>query len=206
MHYGALLALILFSANLKTDMTSAKRDVVRILSSETKILGQTNVNNFTCTAVQGNRAQHLKIFSRVTDKGIDFRDFLITLNVNEFDCGMKVMTKDFKSTIKGDEYPTIGLEIQSIVFNKGNGLTEGKSDAESSVKIRLAGQDHKEHIREGQLIKEGNTYIIKGQQSLNMTDFGLEPPSKFMGMVKVKDALVINFDITIEIIEAGTAD
>jgi hypothetical protein len=205
MIYYILLVLWVTSQDFSSEKKPAKRHLMHILSSETTILGKTNVNKFTCRATQGARPEHVKMYSEASENRIAFREFLITLNVDEFDCGMNVMTKDFKATIKGNEYPTIGLEIKSIEFKEGNSLKEGNTKADAAVKITLAGKSHEEYFREGQFIKSGNVYTIIGHQALNMTDFGLDPPSKFMGTVKVKDALEIDFEIKMERLEEGTS-
>ena len=49
------------------------------------------------------------------------------------------------------------------------------------------------------LILDDNTLFSRGSVELNMREFGIEPPEKFFGMVKVKDLLTIRFDLKIKV-------
>ncbi|WP_462317848.1 hypothetical protein [Marinilabilia sp.] len=39
---------------------------------------------------------------------------------------------------------------------------------------------------------------LQGKVNINLKDFGLEPPTKFMGMVKVNKEVFINFGLTLD--------
>ena len=46
-------------------------------------------------------------------------------------------------------------------------------------------------------MREGRA-VIDGEQPLLMTDFGVKPPSMFLGTVKTQDRIVVKFHLELE--------
>ena len=49
-----------------------------------------------------------------------------------------------------------------------------------------------------ELSESNNKNNLKGQIKLNLTDFDIRPPEKFMGLVKVRNEVIISFELEIQ--------
>ncbi len=71
-----------------------------------------------------------------------------------------------------------------------------KLDVKSFVTISLAGVERTKMIEEATVINhDDQTVTFKGSKVLQMTDFKIEPPTKFLGLVSVEDVLEVSFEI-----------
>lgn len=163
---------------------------VRPLST-LEIHGETNINNFTCE--QTYQSPDFTQVELIQDGSeILFNQASLAIPVKEFDCGHKIMTRDFQEILEADRIPDLVIRLNSVTSEHDVHVAD--------VTIRIAGKARKYKIPL-RVIKhqEGMTGI--GQRQVRFGEFGLEPPVKFMGMVKVKEELNISFTIRIDQIQ-----
>jgi hypothetical protein len=114
----------------------------------------------------------------------------IRISVNGFDNTNKKMLGDFHEMVNAEEYPFIDIEIEpekSADFDETSGLTKFKS------KISIAGKTNEYIIPSEISACQVSGYMLKGNLMVKLTDFGIEPPRKVLGAVKVNDEVFINF-------------
>lgn len=87
--------------------------------------------------------------------------------------------------LKADDYPHIILNFKQVE------LTEAGQQA--TITINIAGQQNTYTIPVT-WCKEEQQHL-KGILNLNITDFELELPKKLFGLITIKDAIAIRFDI-----------
>ncbi|MDX1762467.1 MAG: YceI family protein, partial [Christiangramia sp.] len=83
------------------------------------------------------------------------------------------------------QYPEIEIQINQVEF-----FSEEYSKAFISVK--LAGK-----VNNYDLPVQINKDRFKGKFTLNIRDFGLEPPQKALGLIQVDEKIEIRFDLKI---------
>ncbi len=157
--------------------------------STLKIHGKTNVNSFTCSQTyikEGDGLMDIRISA--DGESMEFIDTEVSIPVKEFDCGHKIMTRDFQEILQADKNPYLRVKLNSIQPD-GRGYL-------ANVSIRLAGVSHNYYIpvtiRRGEGVMTG-----EGQREVKFSEYNLEPPVKFLGMVRVKEELNISFNIRI---------
>jgi hypothetical protein len=114
----------------------------------------------------------------------------IRIPVNGFDASNNKMLVDFHEMVNAEEYPDIHIELESgksADFDETSGLTKFKS------KISIAGKTNIYTIPSEVSTCQGSGYMLKGNLMVKLTDFGIEPPRKVLGAVKVNDEVFINF-------------
>ena len=48
---------------------------------------------------------------------------------------------------------------------------------------------------------DGLQFRFKSTKSLKMTDYGMAPPRPMLGLIKVKDQIVLDLDLTVSVLE-----
>lgn len=137
------------------------------------INGKTNVNSFKCTS---GKLETLTDYSWRSGKMPGF-----VIPVSGFDCGGKMITSDFRKTLKSDVYPSLNvrfLNLKKLSADKFQALAE----------VKLMGNFHRYTVN-----FELNGKYLYASQVVKFSDFDLVPPKRMGGMVVVKDDLNLNF-------------
>lgn len=162
--------------------------------SSLQISGSSNVNNFQCTSLSYTGKDTLyEIQSTVY--GPASLSGVINLEAEGIDCQNILITNGFMETVKAEEYPQIRISLLSL--KKGNRYTEAQY-IKGMVEISMAGVSRKYPLSSKlEKLDEGKAYL-QGQQSLRLSDFGLQPKPKMLGMIKVEDSVSVDFQLIIQ--------
>jgi len=163
---------------------------------------ETNVNEFDCNYLSRADFTDLCFQGKLDERSVDFYNAQLNLPVHEFDCGGSLINKDFRELLYTEEHPYISVEFKRATWYplkvQEQNRRLGRPVGYFEVEIALAGhsktktlQIYSSHLKE-------RTLFSRGSIDIHMTEFGIEPPEKFLGMVKVKDLLTINFDLNIK--------
>ncbi len=167
------------------------QDTMQVLvrqESTLEIHGKTNINNFTCR--QTYPSPGLKEVELYTDGDeVRFQDAELVIPVARFDCGHKIMTKDFQEILDAENNPDLKIILHAV-------HTTGASKV-ADVTIRLAGSSQRYRIP-FTIKRDSDSITGVGERKVRFGEFDLEPPVKFMGMVKVKEELNIQFTLRIK--------
>lgn len=124
----------------------------------------------------------------------------INVPVKEFKCTNKTVYKDFLTLLKVDQFPYLEIDIP--------GISSIKSDTDDSLKLKgvsitVAGISNKFDL----ICKidkiDNESQILNGTTRIKLTDFEIVPPVKLLGLVRVKDEIVINFKFCIKSNSSG---
>jgi hypothetical protein len=172
-------------------LESSYRIVINERSS-VRIHGKTNVNKFHCGLVGQIAADTLYINAFDSDKEQVLRKAQLRIAVEDFDCGMRQMTNEMMELLNEPKYPHLSVTVMSL---KKKGAIH-----ESLVRFTIAGvsKDYRVPLTAKQ--SGGWTYAV-GLQAINIQDFGLTPPTKFLGAVRVNEIIEVEFNLILKIIE-----
>jgi hypothetical protein len=201
-----LLALAGFALVNKVDAQmfyAAPRNHISVVvedDSYVKILGKTNVNTFSCDYKKEIPKESINVsISQVGDKLL-LENAILKVEVDGFDCGNPLMNKDFQNLLKEDVYPSITIRIKSIepsdeflVSSQNAGFSEV---GYAVVEFEIAGVVNEYKVPLNSFNQVINQYFL-GQKTINITDFKLSPPRKFMGLVKVDEEISIDFRLNL---------
>ncbi len=188
-----LLCLISY-ALLMHGAAAQTRELVVLPASTLAINGKTNVNRFTC-AVARYVGDDTLVYAGGEGGGIAFALGRIEVGGRAFDCGNVVMTSDFRHTLRVKEHPTVRIELKRLL---GWPTSQSSCDTlavDTELEITVAGRS-----RLAQMVchvqRIGPSLVrLRGQRLFRFQDFGLTPPQRLFGAVRVADDIDVAFDL-----------
>ena len=119
----------------------------------------------------------------------------VAVPVRSFDCGMRQMNADIVEALKADAHPAISFSLGEADWSSGS-FSQGTWVSMSATgELEVAGVTrHIAFALEGQRLADGRVHV-RGAHPLRMTDFGIEPPSGLLGLVRSDDDIVVRFDL-----------
>jgi len=153
------------------------------------IVGNTNLNQFEFRL---NFPRH-QIFSvdyssLTTQKNAGL--FEIPLPVISFEASNQFLYHDFLALLKANLHPKI---IIGIGYNQLLEFLNGENYTVQNIRITLAGVTREYPVSCIVNSCSDNLVYISGYKNLKLTDFNIEPPEKFQGLVRVENEVMINF-------------
>ncbi len=161
------------------------------------IEGRSSVNSFSCQvdSIAGTaqlattRPASLSDTTRSTVRP----EADLEVPVKTFDCGKRRMTEDLKETLQAKAYPVIWYTLHRAEIVDANSTAGHRIRARGTLTI--AGTERTiELVARGQRIGPGQ-FRLCGSRTLQMSDFGIDPPTKFFGLIRVEDEIEAHFDL-----------
>lgn len=196
-----LLSSLIFSLSILTFHLSAQEGLeIQILdNSKLFIEGKSNVNKFECHCTEDFPATQVQFNSTPKNGTAHFNKTEMKITTNKLDCGKKAINNDLIKTLKADEYPNIILELCSLTFMKAANDQEWQQvKAETFLTIAGTTRTMNMLVNAKQLGK--NKFKVKSSEEIKLTDFGIEPPTALLGLVKVKDEMMLHLDLEVKIV------
>jgi hypothetical protein len=166
-----------------------ERKEIKVSSeSNLNIHGDAKITGFTCKFKPDYLQQPGSIHYDSNDSKITFKNSSLVLRNKGFDCGKRSRNKDFHQMVRTEEYPEMKLTLNEVII-------EDKRKAVANVDIWIAGKENTYNFAVD--ISQKSPRRIKGQLKINVLDFGLEPITKMLGLIKVDEMIDINIDLII---------
>jgi hypothetical protein len=184
-----LSALLSLSLKLLSQNDLLAYEPTGTCSNYINITGSTNVNRFEFRLAFPLH----QVFS--VDPS-DLKDqynqdmYKIYLPAKSFKADNQLILRDFLTLIKADLHPDIIIGVgysQLLDFHLGN------NPEIQYVRITLAGVTKVYPVAFLADVCSDNLVYVRGHKNIRLTDFGIQPPEKFLGLVKVENEVLINF-------------
>lgn len=160
-------------------------------SSKLIVNGSTNVNKFKCDV-----SEYVPIDTigctriNAKDKGVTMYGGL-RIDVTGFNCHNPMMTADLRKTLKAKEHPVLFVRFLNIAR-----LPELKQQTEQIqgwAEIEIAGVIKKMEMTYTVSSPNSNLVILRGRRQLLFSDFGIKPPTRLGGIIRVNNELDVEF-------------
>jgi hypothetical protein len=161
--------------------------------STLQVSGRTNVNSFSCM-VGEYAAPDTICFAKpcLGVKGVALTG-KIRLPVDGFDCKNRLMTGEFRRALRDHQYPELSISFISLDrMPEPCGIEQSMT---GWVEIGLSGVSKAFEISYNSRMTDAGTIVMEGSRELRFSDFGLVPPTKMGGLVRVKDQLDVHFTL-----------
>src|SRR5688572_8705391 len=116
--------------------------------------------------------------------------FELQIPVNSFTSDKDGLTKQMFKAMKADKHPTITFRLDSYTIEPGAGGTTVKPTGALTV----AGVERPIEMVLDVKEQAGRLHV-RGTRDLLMTEFGIKPPTMFMGMLRTDDTVTITFEL-----------
>lgn len=123
----------------------------------------------------------------------DFGSLELRMPVEMIESDGRRLTRNIHDYLKKDDHPEILFELDRIlsVENSADGST---ALIRAAGVVTAAGGNHDVEMEVRAELDNG-TLILRGSQPLNMTDFGISPPTAMLGSIRANDPVIVNFQL-----------
>lgn len=166
-----IIAVILFSF-------APTNEMLVITEKQIKVSGVTSIGKFTCDYCIDDMKDTL-ISNRTNRSGT----LQFTIPVDDFSCGNFMLNKDFRKTLKSDEYPSAKVQVSNLV-KKENGYF-------CHLRLQIVG---KELIFENFHLTKSD-HKLTGKLTLSFDELELKAPKKLGGLIKVDETLHLQIEL-----------
>jgi len=168
--------------------------------------GATNINHFSCETSDadgmGGRYDALELvdsvmnvnYSPVSNEMNSLQGWL-KVSVKSLDCGNKHMNKDMYHSLKSNRFPNIFFSLETAHLIKPGITKDDPFEVETKGQLTIAGKTRDiKVVAKGHRLSTG-CFRVQGSEPILMSDFNIDPPSPFFGIVKTKDKITVHFDL-----------
>ncbi len=154
------------------------------------ISGTTNINGFRLRCpLEAIDCNHL---DSTTIHNEDSGKVEIDVPLENFKADIPLMSRDFLKLVNAEEHPNLGI---GIAFPKLKMLLLEQKDSVARFTISMAGISNTYDIACEVIDSTNSKLYLRGKKTVELSDFNIEPPVKFRGLVRVKDDVIINFGL-----------
>lgn len=162
--------------------------------SKVTLKGRSNVNSFTCSNSQLDGT--ILIAYDATKSEMTNGNANLQMKIADFNCGNALMENDMQKALGASSNPQITFAASSgeIVDTLRSGYSGTYYKIEVNGELTLAGTTKPIKVLfTGRKLRDH--YRLDGTKSIDMTDFGVKPPSAMFGMIKAKKTIYLQFDL-----------
>jgi hypothetical protein len=121
--------------------------------------------------------------------------FEFSLPVDTLKSKEKTLDKNMYKALKAEKCPTIDFHMSKYeVKPASGGGNERPVQATGTLKIAC---EEKLVTLDAILQPDAENLRVKGEYTLKMTDYGVKPPTMALGTIRVKDKVVIHYDLSL---------
>ena len=158
--------------------------------------GTSTVRSFSCKAGEVNAVVEASgpdaIPQLLTgDKGV--KDVRVTVPAERLDCGNGTMNEHMRKALKVTDNKTIEFRLTDYDVSRGTDGIAGTING----KLVLGGVTRSITLKaEGK--PEGGMLHITGAYDLDMTEYGLKPPTLMFGRIRVGETVKVKYDLLLK--------
>jgi polyisoprenoid-binding protein YceI len=166
--------------------------------SKLTLEGSSNVNKFTCACNDQFPQSTLRFELFEEGKSAKFSNAMLTLRTKSLDCGNAQMNKDMYKTLRADQHPHIKIELTRTQLLEASTLSTSEwTPLKATSALTISGVK-KPVVFEVKAKKVGKDRIrLTASREVLMSDYGIEPPTAMLGLIKVNNAIRLNLDLII---------
>lgn len=155
-----------------------------------KIEGTSNVHDWSMEAEQVTGTALVQF----GENGLEgFDQVNVSVQSKKIESGKRIMNNKTYDALEADDYPRIRYELISVSNLQSSG---DQFSGKATGKLEIAGKSSIVTIPFQGTIVNGNTFKVKGDFALKMTDFGIDPPTAMLGTLKTGNQLTLNYEFT----------
>ena len=191
-----ILAFIFFHSSM-TLFGQVTQKVYILPESKIFLDGESNINTFSCELCNESERTVLSLCYQPQKLSYIFDQNQYAISVDNFVCDNKHITSDLKKALKMDEYPYMYLQLNKLI---DFGKSQGNKQAELSITIAGVTNDYCLNYELKPSIENGE-FLVNLASDFDMREFGIEPPTALMGLIKVKKDISIKLHLVLAIVQ-----
>lgn len=164
------------------------------------VAGTSTVKSWTCQAgVPDGAVKTSAPIASLSDVGAAVASATLSVKVAALNCDDNdKMNEHMRKALKADAAPVITFEMASAAAAVSD---DGQWVATIRGSLAMAGETRPVEIAASASLREDGAITLKGVTALNMKEWGMKPPSLFLGTMKVGENVQVHFDIVLDAID-----
>lgn len=163
-------------------------------TSRVWITGASNIRQFTCRARQVDGTLSLRGIAtrgpRLSGQNVATEPSL-SVAVAHLECNNAAMTRHLRETLGATAHPVITFRLSTYDLD----LTHPTPVARIMGEVTVAGVT-RAAVLDADVVADSLGYLrVRGTHVVRMSEFGLQPPRRFGGLLRVRDDIAVHFDI-----------
>ena len=194
------LLLTLFSFLILSPLAGIGQQYTFAPSSTCTVNGGSTLRDWSATSssVQGEVVFEKAFLKKSPPKAgseVESAEFIVP--VQSLKGRADAMNTKIYNAFKHEEHPNIQFELQSGVVQKGSGVEAGAFVLDCSGILKMAGVEKSVSFSlSGTTTDQGFQFI--GDVPIDMTEYGIKPPSAMFGQIVVEPEISVNFELQLE--------
>ena len=166
--------------------------------AELVIEGKSTARDFTCRA----KAMRAEMDPGAPEADLSLEkladvvgEVRLEIPVKELDCANGTMNEHLLEALKAEQYPTIRFRLTAYEVGA---VAEGLAPLKLVGELTLAGKTLPVKLNARARPAADGSLRVEGRYTLKMTDWGVKPPSLMLGTMKVREAVLIRFNVAVK--------
>lgn len=186
--FGTLLTLLIVVCNFNTLV--AQDSKVVLAESKLKVLGTSNLHDWEidAKAMSGKATMAIEAGDLKSIKNLDF-----AVEVEQLKSGKSGMDNNTFKALNSKTYKTINYKLVSVT--KITEISAGNFTVETQGDLTISGVTKR--INQTFTVKIiGKKAVFSGKTKIDMTVYGVKPPTALMGTIKTGKDITVDFKVT----------
>ncbi|MEN7547684.1 YceI family protein [Rapidithrix thailandica] len=195
----ALQIIGFFAALLSVQLVHAQRTYTFSESTKVVVTGTSTLHDWEAKVDEVSGTAKLDL-NQQTLNSID----LLSLKFasESLHSGKDAMDKNIYKALKTGKYPHIQFILKEVKEIRKTG--EGKAAVTAKGNLTIAGVTKPIHLTAQAILKQEEV-AFRGEYTIDMTQYGIEPPKAMLGTIKTGKDVVFHFDLTFKTLPNGTS-
>ena len=129
------------------------------------------------------------------------RTVTVTFPVAAIDCGNGTMNEHLRKALQAEAHPEITYTMVTYELRDA----EGGVAVEAEGTLAIAGQERAIAMAVAVSADETGGLRVQGEQTIDMTEFGVRPPRLMLGTLRVGEDVKVRFDMPLRLHPAAVA-
>ncbi len=158
--------------------------------------GSSNIRNFSCNAKQVYVSAEAapEDFDRTKEDGIPaVKRAALLVPVRSLDCGIGLQNTHLFEALAATEYPTISFALSGYSVEPSETVHRVRMNGA----LRIAGVERQVVVRGSAVRDASGQWILRGDREISVRDFGVAPPRRFFGLLRVRDEVTVHFEVAV---------
>jgi polyisoprenoid-binding protein YceI len=172
----------------------APRNVPVPAEARVWITGSSNIRRFTCRArgLSGHVALRADGAAREMLTGSNVTEApSLTVPIAQLDCGIGRMNRHLREAVRASDHPSVDFRLDRYEANLAGDIPTVRIVG----RVAIAGVARPVVLDARVAADSLGVLHVQGVYVVRMTDFGVTPPRRFGGLLKVRDRIAVHFDV-----------
>lgn len=160
------------------------------------VTGTSNIRSFTCRARMVNVSAEAapEEFDRTKSDGLTaVRSAGLQVPVRSLDCGIGLQNRHLFETLDAATNPAITFSLADYVVER----SEGANNVRMQGLLRIAGTQRSLVVHGTVFRNASGQVILRGERLIDIRDFGIKPPRRFLGLLRVRNEVTVHFEVVV---------